>query len=78
MQREIAALIRETDGIDAVLELLTMRLAPDQVLVAAKIDLASGYSPDELEAAADEVERRIRAAFAEVRHVFLDPTAPAE
>ena len=45
MQRDIAALIRETDGIDAVLELLTMRLAPDQVLVAAKIDLASGTAP---------------------------------
>ena len=74
MQRGIADLIRGTDGVDGVLELLTMRLAPDQVLVAARVDLASDFSPEELEEAADEVERRIREEFPEVRHVFLDPT----
>jgi cation diffusion facilitator family transporter len=74
MQKGIADLIRRTDGVDGVLELLTMRLAPDQVLVAARVDLASGFSPEELEMAADEVERRIRDGFPEVRHVFLDPT----
>jgi cation diffusion facilitator family transporter len=80
MQKGIVELIRETDGVDGVLELLTMRLSPDQVLVAARIDLASGYSPEELELAADEVERRIRERYPEVRHVFLDPTPgdPAE
>jgi cation diffusion facilitator family transporter len=80
MQRGIVELIRDTDGVDGVLELLTMRLAPDQVLVAARIDLASGFSPEELELAADEVERRIREEYPEVRHVFLDPTPgdPAE
>jgi cation diffusion facilitator family transporter len=74
MQRGIADLIRGTDGVDGVLDLLTMRLAPDQVLVAARVDLASDFSPEELEEAADEVERRIREEFPEVRHVFLDPT----
>jgi cation diffusion facilitator family transporter len=74
MQRGIVDLIGHADGVDAVIELLTMRLAPDQVLVAARIDLSDGFSPDELEEAADEVERRIREEFPEVRHVFLDPT----
>ena len=74
MQRGIVEQIRDADGVDAVIELLTMRLAPDQVLVAARIDLADGFSPSELEQAADEVERRIREAYPEVRHVFLDPT----
>ncbi len=74
MQRGIVDLIRGTDGVDGVLELLTMRLAPDQVLVAARVDLASDFNPEELEEAADEVERRIREEFPEVRHVFLDPT----
>jgi cation diffusion facilitator family transporter len=74
MQRRLADLIRGTDGVDGVLELLTMRLGPDEVLVAARVDLASGYDPEELEQAADEVERRIREQFPEVRHVFLDPT----
>jgi cation diffusion facilitator family transporter len=78
MQRGIVDLIRDTDGVDGVLELLTMRLAPDQVLVAARVDLASDFSPEELEEAADEVERRIRADYPEVRHVFLDPTPGTE
>jgi cation diffusion facilitator family transporter len=78
MQEGIVRLIRGTDGVDGVLELLTMRLAPDQVLVAARVDLASDFSPEELEEAADHVEHRIRETYPEVRHVFLDPTPGQE
>lgn len=78
MQRGIVDLIRSTEGVDGVIELLTMRLAPDQVMLAARVDLADGFRPDELELAADEVERRIREEFPEVRHVFLDPTPGAD
>ena len=70
----IRRVIEDTDAVDGVLELLTMRLSPEQVLVAARVDLAGGHSPEELEHAADEVERRVRERFPEVRHVFLDPT----
>ena len=51
-----------------------MRLSPEQVLVAARVDLADHLSPEELEHAADDVDHRIREQFPEVRHVFLDPT----
>jgi cation diffusion facilitator family transporter len=61
-------------SIDAVLELMTMRLSPDEVLVAARVDLADDLSPEELEHAADEVDEQVRERFPEVRHVFLDPT----
>jgi cation diffusion facilitator family transporter len=74
IQAGIVEEITSGAGVDGVLELLTMRLGPDQVLVAARVDLASGCSPEELEEASDEVERRIRERFPEVRHVFLDPT----
>ena len=74
LQAGIAEEITSGAGVDGVLELLTMRLGPDQVLVAARVDLASDCSPEELEEASDEVERRIRERFPEVRHVFLDPT----
>jgi cation diffusion facilitator family transporter len=69
--------IAESDGIDDVLEVLTMRLAPDQLLVAARVDLADDLSPEQLEHAADEVERTVREEFPEVRHLFLDPTPKA-
>jgi divalent metal cation (Fe/Co/Zn/Cd) transporter len=53
---------------------MTMRLSPEQVLVAVRVDLADHLSPEEIELAADEVDERIRERFPEVRHVFLDPT----
>jgi cation diffusion facilitator family transporter len=74
MREGIAELITSTEGVDSVLELMTMQLSPDQVLVAARVDLADHLSPEELEHAADDVDRRIRERFPEVRHVFLDPT----
>ncbi len=69
--------IEESDGVDAVLELLTLRLGPDDVLVAARVDVADGADGDALERVADEVDQRVCEAFPEVKHVFLDPTARA-
>jgi cation diffusion facilitator family transporter len=70
----IAEVVATSTGIDTVVELLTMQLAPDEVLVAAKIDLVDEFSGADLEQYADEVERRVRERYPEVRHVFLDPT----
>jgi cation diffusion facilitator family transporter len=74
LRQGISDVIRETEGVDAVLELLTMRLSPEEVLVAARVDLADHLTPEELEHAADDVDSLIRERFPEVRHVFLDPT----
>ena len=71
----LTRVINETPGVDVVVELLTMRLGPEDVLVAARVDMDDDYSGDDLERAADQVERRIREEYPEVRHVFLDPTA---
>ena len=61
-------------GVDSVLELMTMRLSPDEVLVAARVDLADDLTPEEIERAADEIDDRVKERFPEVRHLFLDPT----
>jgi cation diffusion facilitator family transporter len=73
-QDAIRTTIIESPGIDSLVELLTMRMSPDEVLVAARVDLDDDATVDELEKAAEEVERRVREAHPEVRHVFLDPT----
>ena len=70
--------IQQAPGVDEVVEVLTMRLAPDEVLVAARVDIDDSASGGDLEEHADEVDRRVRERFPEVRHIFLDPTdAPA-
>jgi cation diffusion facilitator family transporter len=66
--------IEDAPGVDEVVEVLTMRLAPDEVLVAARVDLDDTASGGDLEMHADEVDRRVRARYPEVRHIFLDPT----
>ncbi|GAA1262402.1 cation diffusion facilitator family transporter [Sphaerisporangium rubeum] len=55
-------------------ELLTMMLGPNDILVAAKVDFHHQYTGDRLEEAADRVERAITGKWPEVSHVFLDPT----
>ena len=73
-QEEIRRIIHESPGIDSVVELMTMRMSPEEVIVAARVDLDDDATVDELEQAADEVDRRLREALPEVVHVFLDPT----
>jgi cation diffusion facilitator family transporter len=71
----IRAEIAQTPGIDAVPEVLTLRLAPDQVLVVARVDLddseTTGAAVEQL---AENIDEQIRQEFPMVRHLFLDPT----
>jgi cation diffusion facilitator family transporter len=73
-QAAIRKTITDSEGIDSLVEMLTMRMSPTEVLVAARVDLDDTATVDELEKASEEVERRVREAHPEVRHVFLDPT----
>jgi cation diffusion facilitator family transporter len=74
LQSGIADAIDEADGVDSVLELMTMRLSPEEVLVAARVDLADHLTPEQIERAADEIDDLVKQRFPEVRHLFLDPT----
>jgi cation diffusion facilitator family transporter len=74
MRESIEQTIVESDGIDTVIELFTIQLSPEQVLVAAKVDLDDAASADELEESASRVEERLREKHPAVSHVFLDPT----
>jgi len=70
----ITEVINESVGVDVVVELLTMRLGPDDVLVAARVDVDDEATGGDVERVADDVDRRIKERYPEVRHVFLDPT----
>ncbi|MEV0791625.1 cation diffusion facilitator family transporter [Kribbella sp. NPDC050459] len=77
-QREIRAIIAGEPGIDEVPELLSLRLAPEQVLVVATVDLddseTTGAAVEQL---AERIDKKVRDAFPMVRHLYLDPT-PAD
>ena len=63
------------DAVDVALEVPTMHLAPDLILVAARIDLIDGIPGEEVEQVATEIEAALREAEPMVVEVFLDLTA---
>jgi cation diffusion facilitator family transporter len=64
----------EVPTVERIDQLLTMQLGPDDVLVAAKVDFADDATGADIEAAADDAERRLKELYPSIRYVFLDPT----
>lgn len=70
----ITSEIEAAPGIDTVVELLTMQLGPEALIVAAKVAFTDDISADEAEDVADEIDKRLRERLPIIHHVFLDPT----
>jgi cation diffusion facilitator family transporter len=73
-RREILAVFADRPEVDEVLQLLTMALSPDRLLVAARVDLAGGLDSEQVEEISTEIDRAIRARVPTVAEVFLDAT----
>jgi cation diffusion facilitator family transporter len=73
-QRMIAAEIQSTPGIDGVVELRTMHMGPESVIVAARVAFSEDISADRAEDIAGDIDRRLRERMSVLPHVFLDPT----
>jgi cation diffusion facilitator family transporter len=73
-QQVIRAEIEEMPGVDALIELLTMHLGPDDLLVAARVDLSSDLNGDDAEDLASKIDRQIAERLSVTPHVFIDPT----
>ena len=70
--------IESAPGVDALLDLRTMHVGPDHLIVAARVAFSDEISADRAEDVANDVDRRLADRLALVPHVFLDPTqAPA-
>ena len=70
--------ICDSPGIDTLLELLTMHLGPDHLIVAARVALDDEISADRAEDLADEIDRRLADKLPVTPHVFIDPTQTAQ
>jgi cation diffusion facilitator family transporter len=74
---EISAITDEighAPGVDALLDLRTLRLGPDQVMIAARVAFSDRISADQAEDVADAIDRRLSERLPVAVHVFLDPT----
>jgi cation diffusion facilitator family transporter len=78
-ERTIREEIESRPGVAGLLELLTMHMGPDSLIVAARIALSDELSADQTEDLAGEIDRRLSEKLPLDLHVFLDPTqAPAK
>jgi cation diffusion facilitator family transporter len=71
---EIIATLREPHEVEDVLQLLTMALSPDHLLVAARVDLTPGIDSERIEDVSSELDRELRRRVPAVSEVFLDAT----
>jgi cation diffusion facilitator family transporter len=60
-------------GVEGVIHMRTMHLGPEELLVAAKIAVRPSERADDVAAAIDEAERRVRAAVAIACVIYLEP-----
>ena len=74
----IRTVLQERSEVDDVVQLLTMALAPDRLLVAARVDLADGLTTDEVERASSAIDEELRTRVPGVWEVFLDATPGGE
>lgn len=76
--RVVHEVVAEDARFEGVLQLVTVQQGPGEVVVAMKVKFASGLAVDEVCAAINEFERRLRARAPEARWVFVEPDlAPA-
>jgi cation diffusion facilitator family transporter len=64
------------DEVITVVELMTMHLGPEAVLLAVRLDLNDAMSAAEVEEFSERADVELRSAHPEISQVFLDPTRP--
>jgi len=67
--------IENTKGVYKLVDLLTMYLGPEHLIVAARVDFGEDLSADRAEELADEIDQKLADRLTLTPHVFLDPTA---
>lgn len=79
MRKSITEAIEGSDGIMGLLDLRTQHIGPDQLLVAAEIELDPNLDTEGVAATIDRAEARIRDAVPIAKMIYLEPeTSPVE
>jgi cation diffusion facilitator family transporter len=76
-QRAIRDAILDTGGVARLVQLRTMHLGPDEVLVVGGLQLDPELSADDAARVIDHAQARVREALPSVRIIYLEPDLPA-
>jgi len=72
-QRSIREIAAQCGGVEQVNDLVTVHLAPDQVVAALSLEFRDPLTTPEIEKAVATIEQRIREKHPEVTSVFIKP-----
>ena len=72
-QDAITNAIKESPDVERVIHMKTEHIGPDELLVAVKVAFRPDLTIQQLADSIDETERRIRAAVAEARIIYIEP-----
>ena len=61
------------DGVESVIHLKTLHLGPEELLVAAKIEVSATQNAEAIAAAINGAEQRVRTAVPIARVIYLEP-----
>jgi divalent metal cation (Fe/Co/Zn/Cd) transporter len=70
---KIRGAIESTEGVDRLIHLKTLHVAPEELLVAAKIAVAAAATGESIARTIDAAERNLREAEPMAVQVFLEP-----
>lgn len=78
LREEMGRYLEGCAAVDAVVDLLTLRMGADELMVAARLDLDASLDSDAVETASAEIDRDVRRRWPQVTQVFLDATRVGE
>ena len=76
MRKKIVEAIESTEGLSLVLDLRTQHVGPDQLLVGAEVEVDAELSADEVAAAIDCAEAKIREIVPIAKMIYIEPEIP--
>ncbi|MGW0517831.1 cation diffusion facilitator family transporter [Crossiella sp. NPDC003009] len=76
--RTVAARLRATPEVEAVVDILSMVTGTDRVLLCARLDFDDALGAADLERACVRISADLRAEFAELDEIFLEPVPRAD
>ncbi len=76
-QEAVRRAITATPGVARLIQLRTMHLGPEELLVAAKVELDPSLSADEAARVIDEAQALVRTAVPSARIIYVEPELPA-
>jgi divalent metal cation (Fe/Co/Zn/Cd) transporter len=77
MSDSIMHIAGQTKAVSQANGVLTVQLAPDQILVALSLEFADDFRTPQIEEAVIEIERSVRAQHPEVVSLFIKPQTSA-